>query len=79
MRAAAIREDDAKEAKSGQRRISPSKGRSRMDERLDLIAENVKLRDAIEKALQTADPATRKKVYEIGVSQHDAERKGRER
>jgi hypothetical protein len=47
-----------------------------MDERLDLIAENVKLRDAIEKALKTADPATRKKVYEIGVSQHYADEKG---
>jgi hypothetical protein len=47
-----------------------------MDERLALIADNLKLRDAIEKALKKADPATRKKVAEIGASQwHDADEK----
>jgi hypothetical protein len=47
-----------------------------MGERLDLKADNVKLRHAIEKALKTADPATREKVGEIGEAQwHDADEK----
>jgi hypothetical protein len=46
-------------------------------EELDLKAENKKIRAGIEKALEKADRATRKKVYEIGASQpHDADDKG---
>ena len=48
-----------------------------MDERLDLLGDNLQLREAIINNLKRADPATRKKVYEIGASQpHDADEKG---
>jgi hypothetical protein len=45
--------------------------------RLDLKNENLNLRDAIIKNLKKADPATSKKVDEIGKEQpHDADEKG---
>ena len=48
-----------------------------MDERFDLKIMNVKLRDAITKCLEKADPATRKRVEEIGETQptHDVDDK----
>jgi hypothetical protein len=58
-------------------RFRPLKPKRRtLGGQLHLKADNVKLRHAIEKALKTADPATREKVAEIGQSQwHDADEK----